>query len=50
VTSDENYVLAGYVTGYHWKPPAQNWTKHLPAVVVSVSDCLTDFLGNYGKA
>ncbi|MEU8075192.1 hypothetical protein AB0B31_07055 [Catellatospora citrea] len=44
MTSDETYVLAGYVAGYRWKPPAQSWTKHLPAAVVSVSECLTDFL------
>ncbi|GIG00752.1 hypothetical protein [Catellatospora citrea] len=44
MTSDETYVLAGYVAGYRWKPPAQDWTKHLPVAVVTVSECLTDFL------
>jgi hypothetical protein len=37
-------VLAGYVAGYRWRPPAQGWTRRLPTAVVSVSDCLTDFL------
>lgn len=42
--SDETYVAAGYAAGYQWKPPAQSWTKHLPAAVITVSDCLADFL------
>lgn len=44
MTRDEEYVAAGYVTGYRWKPPVQHTTMHLPAAVVSVSDCLTTFL------
>ncbi|GHJ47699.1 hypothetical protein Cs7R123_50410 [Catellatospora sp. TT07R-123] len=37
-------MLVGYVAAFRWKPPAAEWTRHLPAEVVSVSECLTDFL------
>lgn len=44
VTSDEAYVLTGYVAGYLWKPPERGRAAYLPTAVVTVSDCLTDFL------
>ncbi|XVU28758.1 hypothetical protein ACQPZJ_17385 [Actinoplanes sp. CA-054009] len=38
------YVLAAYVAGSPWSPPAQPWTEDLPPEVVTVSDCLTELL------
>ncbi len=37
-------MLAGWVAGYRWKPPPESWTEYLPAAVITVSECLTDFL------
>ncbi|SNY48047.1 hypothetical protein [Paractinoplanes atraurantiacus] len=41
---DEPYVLAGFVVGSRWVPPAQPWTEGLPTEVVTASDCLAELL------
>lgn len=42
VTSTEKYVLAGFVVGWPWRPPLDD--RLLPAAVMTVSECLSDFL------
>jgi hypothetical protein len=44
VTSEETYLLAAFVAAIPWTPPAQDWAKHLPTPVITVSDCLAKFL------
>lgn len=44
MTSEETYVLAAFVAAFQWTPPAQDWTKHLAATIVTVGECLTNFL------
>ncbi|WP_412538720.1 hypothetical protein R8Z50_23050 [Longispora sp. K20-0274] len=44
MTSDDGFVLAGFVAAPRWLPPDAPWTALLPPSVVTVSDCLTDFV------
>ncbi|GAA2484274.1 hypothetical protein [Winogradskya humida] len=44
MTDAENFVLAGFVAGFRWVPPAKKWATGLPRAIPTVSDCLTDFL------
>lgn len=44
MTCTETYVLAGFVAGFRWMPPGQDWATDLPRLVPTVSDCLADFL------
>jgi hypothetical protein len=37
------YVVAGFVAAHRWLPPASFRSQGLPAEVVSVSECVTDF-------
>ncbi|SFF29050.1 hypothetical protein SAMN05421541_108195 [Actinoplanes philippinensis] len=43
VSEDEAFVVAAFVAAHRWLPPTSFRAAHLPAEVVSVSECLTDF-------
>ncbi|MEV6598775.1 hypothetical protein AB0M36_18225 [Actinoplanes sp. NPDC051346] len=44
MTTTETFALAGFVAGLRWKPPEQAWTRNMPRVVSTVSDCLAELL------